>query len=72
MNPLRLDRARVAMLTIFMMGIWGMAPAHAETLAQARDAGEAVVLDIEPLPSVTSAEDAAKIGINILLYAMQQ
>jgi carbon-monoxide dehydrogenase large subunit len=34
----------------------------AETLAQARDAGEAVVVDIEPLPSVTSAEDAAKPG----------
>jgi carbon-monoxide dehydrogenase large subunit len=34
----------------------------AETLAQAREAGEAVVIDIEPLPSVTSAEDAAKPG----------
>src|SRR3981189_1461136 len=34
----------------------------AETLAQARDAGEAVVLDIEPLPAVTSAEEAAKPG----------
>jgi aerobic carbon-monoxide dehydrogenase large subunit len=34
----------------------------AETLAQARDAGEAVVLDIEPLPAVTSAADAAKPG----------
>jgi aerobic carbon-monoxide dehydrogenase large subunit len=34
----------------------------AETLAQARDAGEAVVLDIDPLPSVTSAEEAAKPG----------
>lgn len=34
----------------------------AETLAQARDAGEAVVLDIDPLPAVTSAEDAAKPG----------
>src|ERR1700733_7654955 len=33
-----------------------------ETLAQARDAGEAVTLDIDPLPSVTSAEDAAKPG----------
>jgi carbon-monoxide dehydrogenase large subunit len=32
----------------------------AEMLAQARDAGEAVVLDIEPLPAVTSAEEAAK------------
>jgi carbon-monoxide dehydrogenase large subunit len=34
----------------------------AETLAQARDAGEAVVLDIDPLPAVTSAEDAVKPG----------
>ncbi len=38
----------------------------AETLAQARDAGEAVVIDIEPLPSVTSAEDAAKPGAPLL------
>jgi aerobic carbon-monoxide dehydrogenase large subunit len=34
----------------------------AETLAQARDAAEAVVLDIEPLPAVTNAEEAAKPG----------
>ncbi len=34
----------------------------AETLAQARDAGEAIVLDIEPLPAVTSAEEASKPG----------
>ena len=34
----------------------------AETLAQARDAGEAVVLDIDPLPAVTSAEEAALPG----------
>jgi carbon-monoxide dehydrogenase large subunit len=34
----------------------------AETLAQARDAGEAIVLDIDPLPAVTSAEDAAQPG----------
>jgi carbon-monoxide dehydrogenase large subunit len=34
----------------------------AGTLAQARDAAEAVVLDIEPLPAITSAEDAAKPG----------
>jgi carbon-monoxide dehydrogenase large subunit len=34
----------------------------AETPAQARDAAEAVVLDIEPLPAVTSAEQAAKPG----------
>lgn len=32
----------------------------ATTLAQARDAAEAVMLDIDPLPAVTSAEDAAK------------
>src|SRR6202035_2407869 len=34
----------------------------AETLAQARDAGEAVVVDIDPLPAVTDPEDAAKPG----------
>src|SRR5450432_102354 len=34
----------------------------AETLAQARDAAEAVELDIEPLPAVTNAEDATKPG----------
>src|SRR3954454_17710621 len=34
----------------------------AETLAQARDAAEAVELDIEPLPAVTDPEDAAKAG----------
>src|SRR4051812_18192981 len=34
----------------------------AETLAQARDAAEAVELDIEPLPAVTDAEEAAKPG----------
>ena len=34
----------------------------ATTLAQARDAAEAVVLDIEPLPAVTSAEAATKPG----------
>ncbi|MGL5166529.1 MAG: xanthine dehydrogenase family protein molybdopterin-binding subunit [Afipia sp.] len=38
----------------------------AETLAQAREAGEAVVVDIDPLPSVTSAEDAAKPGAPLL------
>ena len=38
----------------------------AETLAQARDAGEAVVLDIDPLPAVTSAEEAAKPGAPLL------
>src|SRR3954471_4971175 len=32
----------------------------AETLAQARDAGEAVVLDVEPVPAVTSAEESSK------------
>jgi carbon-monoxide dehydrogenase large subunit len=34
----------------------------AETLAQARDAGEAVVLDIEPLPAVTEPAEAVKPG----------
>src|SRR5260221_6555956 len=34
----------------------------AETLAQARDAGEAVVLDIDPLPAVTEPEEAVKPG----------
>ncbi|RXT42069.1 xanthine dehydrogenase family protein molybdopterin-binding subunit [Bradyrhizobium betae] len=34
----------------------------AETLAQARDAAEAVEVDIEPLPAVTDPEDAAKPG----------
>src|SRR5438477_621290 len=34
----------------------------AETLAQARDAAEAVELDIEPLPAVTNAAEAAKPG----------
>src|SRR6476469_7422605 len=34
----------------------------AETLAQARDAAEAVVVDIDPLPAVTSPEEAAKPG----------
>src|SRR5882724_4363195 len=36
--------------------------AVAETLAQARDAAEAVVLDIDPLPAVTDAEQATKPG----------
>ena len=34
----------------------------AETAAQARDAAEAVELDIEPLPAVTSAKEAAQPG----------
>lgn len=34
----------------------------AETVAQARDAAEAVVLDIEPLPAVTDAAEAIKPG----------
>ncbi|HET7887703.1 MAG TPA: xanthine dehydrogenase family protein molybdopterin-binding subunit [Bradyrhizobium sp.] len=34
----------------------------AETLAQARDAAEAVEVDIEPLPSVTDPEEAAQPG----------
>src|SRR5215831_12384600 len=40
----------------------------AETVAQARDAAEAVVVDIEPLPTVTSARAAAALGAP-LLYA---
>src|SRR5262249_35237847 len=34
----------------------------AETVAQARDAAEAVEVDIEPLPVVTNAEEASKPG----------
>ena len=34
----------------------------AESIAQAKDAAEAVALDIEPLPAVISARDAAKPG----------
>jgi carbon-monoxide dehydrogenase large subunit len=34
----------------------------AETLAQAKDAAEAVIADIDPLPAVTKASDAAKPG----------
>jgi aerobic carbon-monoxide dehydrogenase large subunit len=34
----------------------------AETLAQARDAGEAIEIDIEPLPAVTNAAEAAGPG----------
>ena len=34
----------------------------AETIAQAKDAAEAVALDIEPLPAVVSAREAAKLG----------
>jgi aerobic carbon-monoxide dehydrogenase large subunit len=34
----------------------------AETVAQARDAAEAVELDIDPLPAVTNAEEAAQPG----------
>ena len=34
----------------------------AETVAQAKDGAEAVALDIEPLPAVMSARDAAKPG----------
>jgi aerobic carbon-monoxide dehydrogenase large subunit len=34
----------------------------AETLAQARDAGEAVAVDIDPLPAVTDPTEAAKPG----------
>ena len=38
----------------------------AETLLQAKDAAEAVSLDIEPLPPVTSAEEAARDGAALL------
>src|SRR4029077_17065426 len=38
----------------------------AETVAQARDAAEAVELDIEPLPAVTNAAEAAKPGAPLL------
>src|SRR3974390_1279177 len=34
----------------------------AETLAQAREGGEAVVVDIDPLPAVTDPEEAARPG----------
>jgi carbon-monoxide dehydrogenase large subunit len=34
----------------------------AETLAQARDAGEAIVVDIDPLPAVTNPVEAARPG----------
>jgi carbon-monoxide dehydrogenase large subunit len=34
----------------------------AESVAQAKDAAEAVVVDIDPLPAVTKASDAAKAG----------
>ncbi len=38
----------------------------AETIAQAKDAAEAVVLDIEPLPAVVSAREAVKSGAPLL------
>jgi carbon-monoxide dehydrogenase large subunit len=38
----------------------------AETIAQAKDAAEIVALDIEPLPAVVSARDAAKPGAPVL------
>jgi carbon-monoxide dehydrogenase large subunit len=38
----------------------------AETLAQAKDAAEAVTVDIEPLPAVVSAEQAARAGAPLL------
>jgi aerobic carbon-monoxide dehydrogenase large subunit len=38
----------------------------AETIAQAKDAAEAVVLDIEPLPAVVSAREAVKAGAPLL------
>jgi carbon-monoxide dehydrogenase large subunit len=38
----------------------------AETVAQAKDAAEAVVFDIEPLPAVLTAREAAKPGAPVL------
>jgi len=38
----------------------------AETLAQARDAADAVVVDVEPLPAVTRARDAVEPGAPLL------
>lgn len=38
----------------------------AETIAQAKDAAEAIALDIEPLPAVVGARDAAKPGAPLL------
>jgi len=38
----------------------------AETLLQAKDAAEAVVLDVESLPAVTAAEEAARDGAPLL------
>src|SRR6185295_215945 len=38
----------------------------AETLAQAKDAAEAVVVDIDPLPAVTTAREAAALGAPLL------
>ncbi len=38
----------------------------AQTIAQAKDAAETVALDIEPLPAVVSARDAAKPGAPLL------
>ena len=39
----------------------------AETLAQAKDAAEAVEVDIEPLPAVTDAGRAARTGAPVAL-----
>src|ERR1700761_6691929 len=52
--PLTTDKVRYVGDAVAFVG--------AETLAQARDAAEAVELDIEPLPAVTDAADAAKPG----------
>ena len=38
----------------------------AETVAQAKDAAEAVVVDIDPLPAVTKASEAAKPGAPLI------
>jgi aerobic carbon-monoxide dehydrogenase large subunit len=42
----------------------------AQTIAQANDAAEAVALEIEPLPAVVSARDAAKPGAPVLYDAV--
>jgi carbon-monoxide dehydrogenase large subunit len=57
-NPLATDRVRYVGDPI--------ACVVAATLAQAKDAAEAVTVDIEPLPAVTSAEEAARDGAPLL------
>src|SRR6185295_14444036 len=55
------DRPALAMDKVRFVGD-PVAVVVASTLAEAREAGEAVVLNIDPLPSVTTAEDAMKPG----------